>query len=290
MSETWRGCACLFLAVSSLACAAASRPPGTAQPDAVSGYPATITADDERRANAIGAWRAFAEAQGVQSIAAPEFQPITATVRTIAPVTANSTLLRLPRIGAQGTEQTEEQTREALRRFIESARGVLGVDPADVSLVSIDTLDNGMKRARYQQKPFLYSLRGGYGDIEIVFAPDGRVLELSSTAIPEADRLRRALAGVSPRVNAEQARARLIGQTFTRGTGANAQTIAVTDASAVTVREIVIYPVARADEPSTLELHLAWEIAVRPAANAPEALIYVDAVRNELLGTMNAER
>lgn len=285
MSEIWRGCACLFLAAWSLACAA-SRPPGTTQPDAVSGYPVTITADDERRANAIGAWRAFAEAQGVRSvpdIAVPEFQPITATVRTIAPVTAISTLIRLPRIGAEGTEQTEEQTREALRRFIESARGVLGVDPADVSLVSIDTLDNGAKRARYRQKPFLYSLRGGYGDIEIVFAPDGRILELSSTAIPDADRLRRALAGVSPRFTAEQARAGLVGQTLTRGAGASAQTIAVTDASAVTVRELVIYPVTRADEPSTLEFHLAWEIAVRPAANAPDALIYVDAVRDEVI-------
>jgi len=279
-----------MFAVCSLACAAGSRPPATAQPDAaVSGYPATLAASEERRASAREAWSTFAGAQGVGDDApAPEFQPLTATVRTIAPVTASSVFLRLPRVGAAGGGQTEEQTREALRRFIESARTLLGVDPADVSLLAIETRAGGAKSARYRQQPFTYNLRGGYGEIEIVFLPDGRVTELSSTALPEADRLRRALATIRPRVSADEARLAIVGQTFTRGSRssggitANAETVVVGDRSAVTVRELVIYPIARVEDSSTLEFHLAWEISVT-SPGAPDALIYLDAVRNEII-------
>jgi len=286
--KAWRVSVCLFFGLLSLGCAA-SRPPDTAQPNAVAGYPATIVAGEERRTNALGAWRAFAEAQGIAAnIPAPEFQPVTATVRTLAPVTVSSTFPRLPRVGAEEGAQTEEQTRQSLRLFIESARALLGVNPPDVSLVAVETLANRTTRARYRQNPFLYNLRGGYGDIEIVFATDGRVLEISSTAIPEAERLRRALAGVRPLVNAEQARASIVGRTLTQGDGANAQTFTVADPSAVTVRELVIYPVVQTGDAAMLEFRLAWEITVS-RASAPDTLVYLDAVQNEVIGTINAE-
>jgi hypothetical protein len=284
MNKTLRVFTCLFLAAFSFACAAASRSPDTSQPgSAVPGYPATIAADEERRASMMDAWRSFAEAQGISAdVPTPEFQPVTATIRTIALVTASSAFLRLPRIGT--AEMNEEQTRESLRRFIASARAVLGVDPADLSLVAIENLENGAKRARYEQKPFLYNLRAGYGEIAITFAPDLRVVELSSTAIPEAERLRRTLAGITPRFNAEQAQAGLVGRTLTYRDGANVpQTIVVpTEANALTVRELVIYPTPRADDPSTLEFHLAWEIAIS-RTGAPDVLVYLDAIRNEVI-------
>lgn len=286
INERARECACLILALFAFGCAAGSRPPDAAQPSGnTPGYPVTLAASEARTASALEAWRAFAQAQGISDASAPELQSVTSTVRTIAPLISNSSplVLRLPRVGAGEAEPTEEQTHEALRRFIESARAILGVDPADVSLIGVEETNNtGAKRARYRQKPFLYSLSGGYGDVEIIFTSDGRVIEISSTAIPEVEPLRRALARVRPRVTAEGARQRVTGQTFTLTDDANSNpqtTITIASDDTVTVRELVIYPIVRAGEPSVLELHLAWEIAVS-RANSPNTLIYLDAVRD----------
>jgi hypothetical protein len=273
------------------ACAARSLAPDPARPRANEPpYPIVLAASEDRRERALAAWAALTGEQGgATSAPAPELQPVTASVRMLPQgLTAP---LRLPKFATEeGKEPTEEETREILRRFIanESTKALLGVEPESISLVERVDNPDGTKRARYQQKPFPYPLRAGYGVLEITFTTDGRVLQLSSTAIPDAERIGRALANVRQQLTAEQAVARLTGRTVTYTDRAgNEQTYTVAGASdEVAVRELVVYPLRRADDPTTLVFHLAWEVAV--GRRQPPLLVYVDAVTGETIAAAPA--
>ncbi|MBA3442922.1 MAG: hypothetical protein H0T92_24015 [Pyrinomonadaceae bacterium] len=265
------------------ACGAASRPPDPAQPRAdVSAYPVVFTGSEERREQAIAAWQALVRDQGILDAPLPEFQPITATVRALP--TQLAAPLRLPKIGSEATFATEEESREALRRFISSANALLGVEAQELSLVehkrAVD--GDGAQQVRYQQRPFNYPLRGGYGELTISFTPDRRVIELSSTGIPDATRLERALDQIRPRLTREQAVARLANQTFTHTDAAGQpQTRTLRAGDETAVRELVVYPVIETSGTPRLELRLAWEIAVGPTSAAQ--IVYLDAATGEII-------
>lgn len=265
------------------ACGAASRPPDPAQPRAgVPAYPVIFTGSEERREQAIAAWQALVRDQGISDAPLPELQPITATVRALPPQLAAP--LRLPKVGSQATFATEEESREALRRFINSVSALLGVETQDLSLVEHKGGGdgNGAQQVRYQQRPFDYPLRGGYGELTISFTPDRRVTELSSTAIPDALRLKRALDQIRPQVTREQAVASLANRTLTHTDAAGkmqTRTLRVEDEAAV--RELVVYPVIGTGGSPILELRLAWEIAVGPTSAAQ--LVYLDAATGEII-------
>jgi hypothetical protein len=71
-------------------------------------------------------------------------------------------------------------------------------------------------------------------------------------------------------------------RTFTyKDAAGNAQTLIISKGEDATVRELVIYPLPRAGDPSTLEFHLAWEITLKRASGPLS--IYLDAVTDELL-------
>ena len=274
-------CATFVLLMS--ACAAASRGPDAAKPRTNEPpYPIILAASEETRQRSLAAWTALTQSQGIVNAPAPELQPVTATISALPPTLP--TPLQLPKVetGLEGMEAAEEETREALRRFMGSASTLLGINLGDISLVEqVDEKDQ-TKKARYQQKPFLYPLRADYGMLDISFTPDGRVLRLSSTAIPDAERINRALTAFRDRMTAEQAAARLQGQsfTYTDATGKEA-TYTVTAPDEVRVREIVVYPLQRsANDTTSLEFHLAWEIAVRPSA---PLLVYLDSVTGEVI-------
>jgi hypothetical protein len=269
----------LAVAVYSAACAAASRPPDAAGPRS-SGEPvyATLTERADRREVVLNAWANLARSQGIDNAPQPELQPVTATLKSIP--TLNPPLY-LPKVGAPPV-MTEEETREALRRFITDQITLIGAEPKQLSLVLRTDLADGTKRARYEQHPFRYPLRGGYGQLEITFAPDRRVLQLTSTCIPEVEQLQKTLATAAPKLNAEEVAAGVVGRqfTYTDATG-NQQTYTVGAGDEVTVRELVIYPLERAGEPTALELHLAWEVFVGTGPTA--RVIYLDALANKIL-------
>ena len=250
-------------------------------------YPLTIAAGEERREAALAVWTTFMREQGVADAPAPELQPATATVRALPALTAP---LRLPQVGdAEAEPETaEEAVREALRRFIVAAQPLVGIqDQRRLSLIEIAGGPNGMRTARYRQRPFLYPVRGGYGHIEIVFAPDRRIVSLSSTALPETERLARLLATLRPNLTATQAVARLAGRAFTYTDAAGREqtrTVAATEATeAAVARELVVYPLLRAEDATVLNIHLAWEISV-----GPDALVYVDALSGEIIAAAPA--
>jgi hypothetical protein len=188
----------------------------------------------------------------------------------------------------EAQQQSEEETRESLRRFIESAAPVLGVAPGELSLVEISDVNGGARRARYRQAPFRFPLRNGYGDVEITFTPDLRVTSLSSTAIPDTERLRLAISAFrGQRLTAEKAVATLADRavTFTDANG-NQQTHNVSATGDATARELVVFPILREGESPSLELHLAWEIYL--GAQSPPLLVYVDALTGEQLAATTA--
>ncbi|MFL6229964.1 MAG: hypothetical protein ACJ741_14420 [Pyrinomonadaceae bacterium] len=274
--------ACLYTG-----CAAGSRSPDPTRPRAgEQPYPVIFAADNDRRARALGNWATLANASGLAAGAtAPELQPITATLRSLPANAAGA--LRLPLVEIKTTDKAatkasaDEATRESLRRFITSVRDLLGVSLDALSLVDIRE-EAGARVALYQQAPFRFPLRGGYGRVEIRFAPDRTVLALSSTAIPDSTQLSRAIfTARSLAMPADQVAPKLAGRTFTLNTTAGAaETRTIATGETINVRELVVYPTARANDPNTLDLHLAWETAVGAEG---DIIVYVDAVTGEVL-------
>lgn len=277
---------CASLVLTAGACAA-SRDPDPARPRANEPlYPVILAANDERRDQALAGWAALARDNNVGNEPPPELQPITATISAL-PAT-DASFLRLPLVEIRDEEgqlranSEEESRRESLRRFITSAAALLGVAPQNLSLVARTDEANGTRRARYQQQPFPYPLRAGFGVLDISFTDDRRVLSLSSTAIPDTERLARALALLRPQqLTADQAIERVRSRSFTL-TGTTApQTYTVAPGDSVTPRELVIYPVRPASDAGALELRVAWELVV--GRGATSYLVYLDAVRGEII-------
>jgi hypothetical protein len=281
--KTWRGerLHLAFLIALSLclsACAAKTSPnaPAASGPP----YPVLMTDSTDRRDAALANWATFTNAQGIRNAPAPELQPVTATIRSLPTLTG--TPLYLPKVGT-GATMTEEETRESLRRLLTSMSSLLGADPSELSLVLRTDLADGTKKARYQQHPFVaFPLRGDYGVLEISFTPDRRVIQITSTCIPEAEQLRRAGAGTRPKQTADQVPKLVAGRTFTYTDAAgNKQTLTIATGDEVTVRELVVYPLPRASDQAVLEFHLAWEINVGSSSNP--VTIYLDAVTDEII-------
>ncbi|HVF28691.1 MAG TPA: hypothetical protein VM943_10650 [Pyrinomonadaceae bacterium] len=275
-----------------LCCAcAASRAPEAGRPRANEpAYPILIAASDERREQALAVWATLTAEQGITNAPAPELQPVTTTLSALPPL---SSPLQLPKIGDEAGRvddpNTEEATRESLRRFIAGAAPLLGVAPRYVTLTEIVDEGSGTKTARYLHKPFLYPVRGGFGALEITFTADRRVTRISSTAVPDAERISRALTSGRQLLRPEDAVKALAGRTVAyTDTAGREQTYTSTGlAGEFTAREIIVYPVRRDGAPPSLAFHLAWEIAVAGGGEAAlPLLIYADAVTGETLAAV----
>lgn len=269
----------------SVSCAGA-RDPDPARPRANEPtYPVVLAANAERREQALAGWAALARDNNVRNEPPPQLQPVTATISELP---ATDAPVRLPLVeirdeaGQVREESREESRRESLRRFITGAGGLLGVAPQNLSLVERKDEAGGTRRARYQQQPFPYPLRAGFGVLEIAFTDDRRVLSLSSTALPETERLARALALVRPQqLTAEQAVERVRGRAFTYPGINSQQTYTIAPDDPIVARELVVYPVRPANDQSALELHVAWEMAI--GKGATPYLVYLDALRGEII-------
>ncbi|HEX6624543.1 MAG TPA: hypothetical protein VF064_12590, partial [Pyrinomonadaceae bacterium] len=225
----------------------------------------------------------------------PELRPVTATIEALPPALAAPP--RMPKVGAgEARTQTDEETRESLRRFVETAAPLLGLERrapvageterestlGDLSLVEVADGPNATKLARYRQNPFDLPLRNGFGDIEVGFTPDLSVTRLKSTAVPDTERLRRAVTALRQGLAQDKLAASLLNRTFTFPDAAgNPQTRTVTNIESVVVRELVVFPQRRAGADTQLELRLAWELSIE-GQGAP-LVAYVDAVTGEQL-------
>jgi hypothetical protein len=177
----------------------------------------------------------------------------------------------------------EEETRESLRRFIREWQELIGSDPAKLSLVERIDQPDGSKLARYEQRPFRYPIRGNYGTLQVNFTSDRRVVNLSSTCIPDADRIQSAISALNVRPKAEDAiqQLREKGLAYLDATG-NKQTFTLPASSNISARQMTIYVLPAKNRSEALEFHLAWEMDL---TNAPVKLAYVDALTGETVAT-----
>ena len=265
------------------ACASAARPAGAERPRGNEPPKfAVLAASDERQTAALANWKAVVGEQAANASPTPDLRPVTLTLASLPAGLRD--FPRLPLVVAGDPQnRTEEETRESLRRFLATAAPLLGIDLKHVSLVEVSdaAAGPGARRALYQQNPFAYPLRNGYGTVEVTFTSDLRVVGLSSTAIPDAERLGRTLAAVPKPVSAAQAIAALANRAVTyddRNGTQQTRTLAQPDPTAT--RQLVVYPIRRDNaDPASLELHVAWEVAADPTL-----FVYVDAATGEVLG------
>lgn len=273
---------CAALALLYCACAATPPPDATGPRPGEPRYPVALTENSDRQQATLTAWARLTNEQGIASAPAPELQPVTASIRSL-PALPN-TPLYLPKIGdnsPQATQAWDDATTEALRRFINDNARLFGAEAQQLSLVLLTDAADGTKRAKYQQRPFRYPLRNGFGELEISFTNDRRILQITSTCIPEVEQLQRAGSGIRPRYSSDEVARRMIGRTFTDTDAAgNAQSYTVQVGDVVTVRELVVYPMFRPGQASVLDFHLAWEVLV---GREQKRAVYLDAITDEII-------
>jgi hypothetical protein len=136
-----------------------------------------------------------------------------------------------------------------------------------------------VKIARYEQRPFRFPLRGGYGLVEIQFLANRVVRNVTSTSLPDAERLQTTLAQVAPKLTAADA-INVVRNSDIVYTNANGQqvTARVGASEEVTPVELVTLVFPTSGRTDALELHLAWEVSLGAGR-----LVYVDAVEGKVL-------
>ena len=234
-----------------------------------------IVEDAQTRESTLLAARQLVGENGAQQNSVV-LQPITSTVQSIAPT---QTPIFLPKLGTNAV-MSEEETRESVRRFIDSWRGLIGADPSQLSLENWVVQPDKTVVANYLQRPFRYDLRGNYGKFQIQFAPDRRVLSLTSSCIPNADRLQTSLNAINPSVKREDA-VKYVQQNqivYSDTNGRN-ESFKVGASAGVIARQLVFY--ALPENANTLAIHLAWAVEL---TDAPVKTVYVDAIEAKILG------
>ena len=266
----------IIAAFASGACAALQPPDADGPRSNTPPYPIGLADPAARLEEASVAWYQLSQHYGLADRTAANLNPFTGTIQGLP---ANAGPIVLPKVGAE--PQTEEQIRESLRRFINEWRPLIGADPNQLSLVERTEEASGVKVARYEQRPFRYPLRGEFGKLVIRFRPDRQVVSLSSNCIPNADRLQAALAGLTPKISADQAVDHVKRQPVVVGNASGQQqTFTIPANAALTARELVVYARTANDQSDGLQLYLAWEIQV---SNGPMKTVYLDAMSDQVL-------
>jgi len=235
-------------------------------------------ADAARLEQASLAWFQLSQRYGLPQKTEANLHPYTGTIQSL-PANLSAPIF-LPKVGSQ-TNPTEEETRESLRRFIVEWQSLIGVKPEELSLVERTDEPSGVKIARYEQRPFRFPLRGGFGNLLIRFRSDGQLLELSSTCIPNADRIQPGLSGLTPTLTAEQAVTDIKTQAVTvMDVNGRQQTYSLPANATIEARQLVVYAQPSKDPPSGLQIRLAWEIDI---TNGPIKNVYLDAISGQVI-------
>ena len=273
-----------FSAVSVIATALALNACAALQPSSTTGpksneaaYPIVLLNDAARVEASTMAWRRLSERNGLPETAAPAFHPFTSTVASIP---ANVPPIMLPKVGAEPMAN-EDDTREALRRFIVEWNQLIGAEPAQLSLVERIDEPSGIRVARYRQRPFRFPLRGEFGNLVIRFRSDRQIVGLSSSCLPHTDRIQATLYGLTPKVTREDVPTLLQGNPFTVNINGREQSLTLTSSNTLAVKELVVYALGSSENES-VELHLAWEIDV---TNGPIKTIYLDSLTGKVIAS-----
>ena len=229
-------------------------------------YPVTLSDVGPRLEEASVAWYQLSQRYGLPGKTEANLHPYTATLESL-PANLPAPIY-LPKVGSQ-TKPTEEDTRESLRRFIVEWQRLIGANPNELSLVERTDEALGVKVASYEQRPFRYPLRGGFGTLVIRFRSDGQLVGMSSNCIPNADRIQATLNTLTLKVTSEQAVEHVKKQALPANATINAS-------------QLVVYARPSKDPPSGLEIRLAWEVEI---TNGPVKRVYLDAISDDIIAT-----
>jgi len=232
-------------------------------------YPIGLSDVGPRLEEASVAWYQLSQRYGLPGKTEANLHPYTATLESL-PANLPAPIY-LPKVGSE-TNPTEEETRESLRRFIVEWQRLIGAEPNQLSLVERTDEPSGVKVARYEQRPFRYPLRGGYGTLVVRFRSNGQLVGFSSNCIPNADQIQATLNGLTPKLTGEQAVDHV----------KNQPTVSLPASATVEARQLVVYAQPSKDPSSGLQIRLAWEIEV---TNGPIKWVYLDAISDEIIAT-----
>ena len=270
----------LLLALVTSACAAFQPIDANGPRSDTPSYPIAISDLGTRLEEASIAWYQLSQRYGLPGKTEANLHPYTATLESL-PANMGASIY-LPKVGSE-TSPTEEETRESLRRFIVEWKSLIGAEPNELSLVERIDEPSGVKVARYEQRPFRYPLRGGFGSLVIRFRADGQLLGFSSNCIPNADRLQATLAGLTPKLTGEQAVNRIKAQPVTvTNVNGQQQTFSLPPNALVEARQLVVYAQPSSNPPSGLQIRLAWEIDI---TNGPINKVFLDAISDQIIAT-----
>lgn len=250
------------LAIFMVACDASPKVPNAPQKN----YPAIIKDSTDRRAKIETEWRRMLEAYGVPQTP-PDLYPIIYTPRSLLGVTGGIKIM------AAKPEPGNETIalREAVKRFIDRWRDLLGADLTSISLVGGDQSSN-IHRLIYRQANYPFQIAGIYGEMVAVVSADGRLMQIDDRFIPVVEMPAR------PQIEREVAARTVVGRTFTYSDIAGReQRTQVTNPAEVSVKQAVILPIEKGD---VIEVHLAWEIV---AGSSLSWTVYIDAINGEEL-------
>ena len=268
----------LVLAVAlTFAACSAFQPPDVNGPAAnLPPYPLAQADAGTRLEEAAQAWYQLSQHYGLPGKTEANLNPYTATLESLPPNLPAP--IYLPKVGSP-TAPTEEDTRESLRRFIVEWKQLIGADPDQLSLVERVDEPSGVKVAHYEQRPFRYPLRGGFGNLTIRFRSNGQLVGFSSNCIPNTERIQSSLNGLTPKVTREQA----VNHVKTQPVNAtDGKTVSLPANAAVEARELVVYAQPSKNQAGGLEIRLAWELEV---SGGPVTRVYLDAISDEIIAT-----
>ena len=232
-------------------------------------YPIVPVDAGNRLEEASVAWYQLSQNYGVPGKTEANLNPYTATLESL-PANLPAPIY-LPKVGPP-TNPSEDDTRESLRRFLVEWQRLIGADPNQLSLVERVDEPSGIKVARYEQRPFRYPLRGGFGNLTIRFRSNWQLVSLSSNCIPNTERIQAALNNLTPKVTSQQAVDRIKAQ----------QNLSLPANATVEARQLVVYAQPAKDQANGLQIRLAWEVEV---TGGPVKQVYLDAISEEIIAT-----
>jgi hypothetical protein len=229
-------------------------------------YPAMIKDSADLRAKAERDWRRMLDSYGVPQTP-PDLYPIIDTPRSLLGVSGGITLL-----GATPEPGTETfALRQAMKRFIDRWRDLLGADPSTISLVTADE-SGDTRRLTFRQGNYPYPVAGNFGELVAVVSHDGKLIQLDDRFIPVVE------LPLKPSTDRDVAAKKVVGKVFTyTDIAGREQRLQIGAPSEVTVKRLVILPIQKGD---AVEVHLAWEVV---AGNAMKWTVYLDAMTGDEL-------
>jgi hypothetical protein len=267
-------CAVLMSAALFCACAAPGQAPVNTPGGRLQNYPPVIEDTPQRQQAALDAWKKLiAELQLPE--ASLDLEPVLNTPRAL-PLGMAGRIALHTKAGAFG----ELEAKEALRRFIERASGVLfpklandssqnSISLKDLSLVSFAN-DGNFYRAVYRQANYPFPISGGYGELILTAGKNGTLLQWNSRIIPALDLPTRA--EIAPQSLVDKMVGREFGYTSIAG---QPMRYTVANRSEVSVKDLVVYPKL---EGNKITIHLAYPVE---AGQGMTWTVYVDAITGQ---------